>query len=247
MVEGRDGQAYYVPLGELSEVPGHEARLGSIVQVSAEKRQIGAPAAPPTGHAPSHHGVARFKVDCLSLADLDAQVQQNGVTWLDRQIASGAAVGERARIGATRFERQLAGAIKGRAEHLKSLSLGEEVDGQFRPRGRFLDALYSRELQDADLRLRSRYGDPVRLTEGQRLQGRIEAIETLPSGPHAVISMSGRYALIPANADVSRQIGRSVGLKIGRGRRLDAAGEGPLKNSIRVEFLDLTRTRKRGR
>ena len=120
------------------------------------------------------------------------------------------------------------------------------MEGSFRARGRFLDELYERELQDAHRRLQSRYGEQVRLQVGATLKGRIEAIEQTPSGPHAVVAMPGRYVLIPADAQLSQQIGRSIGLKIGRGRSLHSMGEGALKLSIRYQFLDLTRTRKLG-
>jgi type IV secretory pathway VirD2 relaxase len=199
--------------------------------------------------APAHgrdHGNVT-KVERLSAIDLDTQIRENGVTWLDHEIASGADVGAPVQVGASRFERQLASAINHRAEHLKSLGLGEEVGGEFRARGRFLDELYERELQDAARRLQSRYGDQVRLQEGANLKGRIEAIEQTPSGPHAIVAMPGRYALIPADAQLSQQIGRQVSLKIGRGLSFHPMGEGALKLSIRYQFLDLTRTRKLGR
>ena len=240
LVEAGDGKAYYVGLSEYSEKSGQEAQVGSLVRLARASRQTGgAGALPDRG--------AALKVERLSVGDFDTQVTTNGVTWLDREIASGADAQARARVGASRFERQWAGALKDRAQHLKSLGLGEEVEGHFRARSRFLDELYDRELHDAGRRLQSRYGERMPLEEGQTLTGRLEAIEALPSGAHAVVAMPGRYALVPANANLSQQIGRSLSLKIGRGRRLNPMGEGALKLSIRYQFLDLTRTRKLGR
>jgi len=187
------------------------------------------------------------KVERLSVGDLDTQVTENGVTWLDHAIADGADVSGAPRIGASRFERQLAGAIKHRAEHLKSLGLADESEGQIRARGRFLDELYERELQDAGRRLQSRFGERIPLHEGGSLKGRVAAIEALPSGPHAVVTMPGRYALVPANAQLSQQVGRNLTLTIGRGRHFHPMGEGALKLIIRFQVLDLTRTRKLGR
>lgn len=182
-----------------------------------------------------------IKVERLSAVDLDAQIQENGITWLDRELAAGAPVGAPVRAGATRFERQWVDAIRRRAEHLRDLGLAEESDGHLRARARFIDELYEREIKDAGRRLQSRYGEQVRLIEGQTFQGRLEAIEQLPSGPHAVVAMPGHYALVPANPHLSQQVGRSLGLKIGRG--LDPRAEGPLRLAIRYQFLDLTRTR----
>jgi hypothetical protein len=249
LVEARDGRAYYVALSENSEASGREARVGSIVRLTPAATQTGGAAdlKTPTMAAPAPgRDVANvIRVERLSEHDLEPQIRENGVTWLDQEIASGE-WGAPVRVGASRFERQLESAISHRAEHLRSLGLGEEVEGSFRARGRFLDELYERELQDAHRRLQSRYGEQVRLQVGATLKGRIEAIEQTPSGPHAVVAMPGRYVLIPADAQLSQQIGRSIGLKIGRGRSLHSMGEGALKLSIRYQFLDLTRTRKLG-
>lgn len=40
LVDGRDGQAYYVPLSEYSERPGHEAAVGSIVTIAPAAKQL---------------------------------------------------------------------------------------------------------------------------------------------------------------------------------------------------------------
>ena len=193
LVEARDGKAYYVPLGEYSEVEGQEARLGSIVRLRVQPKQTGGAAdrnivrfavdhggvydaqvhtdeveqttrLPPgvsardyvnshlkraqalasrgfvevleenrfripanllqrvaTAPAGGRDSGRLIKIERLSDGDLDTQVNLNGVTWLDREIESGASVDAPARIGATRFERQFAEALKARAEHLRGL------------------------------------------------------------------------------------------------------------------------------
>ena len=77
--------------------------------------------------------------------------------------------------------------------------------------------------------------------------GRIAAIEELPSGAHAVLAMSGGYALVPANAVLSKQVGRDLKLTLSRGRLFDPLEEGVRKIAIRFQSLELNRTRKRGR
>jgi hypothetical protein len=150
-------------------------------------------------------------------------------------------------VGATRFERDLARAFKDRAEHLQSVGLGEKADGGFRARGRLLEELYSRELQDAGRRLQGQFGERISLPESGNLKGRVAAIEELPSGAHAVLTMPGGYALVPANAALSKQVGRDLKLTLSRGRHFDQMEEGVRKIAIRFQSLELNRTRKRGR
>lgn len=247
LVEARDGKAYYVPLSETSEVPGQEARLGSIVRIAPTLKNNSGSADREIVRFAARDQGAIIKVERLSLSDLDAQIHENGVTWLDREIDAGAEMDAPTRIGATRFERQIVQAIKERGQHLKSLGLAEELNGQIRTKALFIDELYARELQDAARRLQSRYGELIHLSSGQTLQGRVEAIEQLPSGPHAVVAMPDRYSLVPASPALTRQVGRSIGLSIGRRRQLGLSDSGPLNLAIRYRFLDLTPTRKLGR
>jgi type IV secretory pathway VirD2 relaxase len=318
LIEARDGRAYYVGLGEFSEIPGREAGVGAIVQLSpvtpsatgAADRNIARMAAANGGvydaelhtleaeqgarlppgvsahdYVNSHRkraqaltrrglvedlGEDRFrvptdlsaklgvapaagrdrgtvtKVDRLATRDLAAQVSEEGVTWLDQELAAGAGVGA-ARLGASRFERQLAQALQGRAKQLETMGLAELEDGQFRVRGRFLDELYERELQAADRRLTARFGEREPVAAGASLEGRVAAIEDLPSGPHAVLDMAGRYALVPATPQLAKQVGQELKLTLSRGRQFHPMGEGPMKLAIRFEAIDLSRTRRRGR
>jgi hypothetical protein len=318
LIEARDGRAYYVGLGDFSEIPGREAGVGAIVRLSpltpsatgAADRNITRIAATNGGiydaklHAAeaeqgarlppgvsaetyvnSHRkraqalarrglvedlGQDRFriptdlsatlqtapaaardrgtvtKVDRLATRDLDSQVRDEGVTWLDQELAAGAGLGA-PRVGASRFERQVSQALEGRAKHLENMGLAQLEDGQFRARGRFLDELYERELRAADRRLTARFGERERIAADASLEGRIAAIEELPSGSHVVLDMAGRYALVPATAQLEAQVGQTLKLNLTRGRHFHPMGEGAMKLSVRFEAIDLSRTRKRGR
>ncbi len=186
------------------------------------------------------------KIERLATRDLEAQITTEGVTWLDQELAGGATLSA-PRVGASRFERQLAHALEGRAKHLESLGLADLEAGEFRARGRFLDELYERELQSADRRLTARFGTREPVSAGGSFHGRIAAIEELPSGPHAVVDLSGRYALVPATPALAKQVGQELKLTLSRGRQFHPLGEGARKIAIRFEPLELTRTRKRGR
>jgi type IV secretory pathway VirD2 relaxase len=310
LVEARDGCAYYVPLGEYSEVSGQEARVGSIVTIAPAKRHDGTAAdrniarialqndgiydprldaeaveegarLPPgvstavyvhahvkRAKALASRGViealeedrfripeglkervqampaaardtgAIVKVERLSLKDLEPQVAENGVTWLDAELQRGASMDGSARIGATRFERQLLAAFKDRARHLKSLGLAEEIDGEMRLRSRFLDDLYERELRDAGERLRGRYGELMRLEAGREIRGRVEAIEELPSGPHVVVASQSGFALVPAGSGLNRSLSKSVALSVGRARSFNPAQ--PMSFQLALRYRELT-------
>ena len=182
LVEAQEGQAYYVPLSASSERAGERARVGAIVRIApavnrptgAADRSLASPSAPPT-MGPG--GASVIKVERLAAPNLDLQVQVNGVTWLDQELARGANLSGVGRVGATRFERELAMALKDRAQHLKTLGLAQEFDGGMHLKSRFLDALYERELEDAATRLRTQYGELTRLGPGLKLKGRAVTLE----------------------------------------------------------------------
>ena len=73
------------------------------------------------------------------------------------------------------------------------------------------------------------------------------SLEALPSGTHAVLALPDRYALVPANATLSKQVGRDLKLTLSRSRHFDPMEEGVRKIAIRFQALELNRTRRRGR
>jgi type IV secretory pathway VirD2 relaxase len=199
-----------------------------------ERLQERVPAAP----AAARDIGAVVKVERLSLKDLEPQVTENGVTWLDAELQRGASMDGRARVGATRFERQLSAAFKDRAQHLRSLGLAEEIDGEMRLQSRFLDDLYERELRDAGARLGSRYGELMRLEAGREIRGRVETIEQLPSGPHLVVASPSGFALVPAGSGLARSLGKTVALSVGRARSFNPAQ--PMSFQLALRYRELT-------
>jgi Protein of unknown function (DUF3363) len=223
LVEAQEGQAYYVPLSASSERAGESARVGAIVRiVPAVRRPTGAAhrslASPSATQTMGPGGGSVIKVERLAATDLELQVQANGVTWLDQELARAANLNGVGRVGATRFERELAMALKDRAQHLETLGLAQEFDGGMQLKSRFLDALYERELEDAAARLRTQYGELTRLEPGLTLKGRATALETLPSGPHVVVAGDSHFALVPARSGIGRSLTKTVALTVGRAR-----------------------------
>lgn len=186
-----------------------------------------------------------IKVERLAARDLESQVKENGITWLDRELKRGASAVGSVRIGASRFERELAQALQGRAGHLKSLGLAEEIDGKLHFQEGFLDALYERELRDAALRLRTQYGELERLQEGQRIRGRVASLEALPSGPHWVLASDSSFALVPATSGIGRALDKTVALSVGRSRVFNPTQPMSFQLALRYRELTLGRALKR--
>jgi type IV secretory pathway VirD2 relaxase len=182
-----------------------------------------------------------IKVERLSVKDLEPQVTENGMTWLDQELQRGASIDGAARLGASRFERQLATALKDRAGHLKTLGLAQDIDGELRLRSRFLDDLYERELQDAGRRLQSRYGELTRLEAGRKIRGRVAAIEHLPSGPHVLLVSASEFSLVPASSGLARSMDKTVALSVGRPRAFNPAQ--PISFQLALRYRELNPAR----
>ena len=323
LIEARDGNAYYVPLSEYSETPGHEARIGSIVTVTpilkhsagAADRHIArfaaehgglydptqhtalvaqqvrlpagvsaedyvashvkrakalasrglieamqdgrfripeglperaAKAVPAAGLSAGRDSGSILKVELHSLESLENQVRLNGVTWLDQELARGADPEKPVRVGATRFERQASIALKARAQRLRQMGLAQEGE-PLKLRSGFLEELYAREWADAVHRLEGRYGEALRLEAGLRIQGRVEGMEQLPSGPHVIVAAEGEFALVSAQGRLAQQIGKTVELSIGPARSTTPSLPAPMRLALRFRTLELTRARGIGR
>jgi len=202
---------------------------------------------PALGESGARDSGSVLKVERHSLEDLEAQVRLNGVTWLDQELARGADPDKPARVGATRFERQVASALKARAQRLAEMGLAGRQDDKFTLRSGFLDELYEREWTDAAHRLQARYGEPVRLEAGQRMAGRVEGVTQLPSGPHVIVAAEERFSLLPAQGTLAQQIGKTVELSVGPARSIKPSLPAPMRLALRFRTLELTRARGLGR
>jgi type IV secretory pathway VirD2 relaxase len=230
VVEATDGVTYHVNLSSVRQPGDFQSPVGSVVRISPS-------AARTQGKS--------MQIESVSQADLNAQVNQNGVTWLDRAMAAGAHLKGALRMGASRFQGQLQEAMTARLQHLKSLGLTEAGEGNIRLKNGFLDELYARELSDAHQRLQPRYGEFVPLQPDQELSGHLAGIEHLPSGPHALIEAQDRYALLPAHSSLMRQVGKDLRISIGRARGLDSVRPAHEQWALRYRVFDRDRSIKR--
>ena len=188
-----------------------------------------------------------IRVERLSLSDLGDQVTAPGATWLDQQIVLGAA--DRVQPGLTnsKFQTDLARAIQDRLAALRAGGFAVETEsGRIVPKRNFINALYEREIAVTHKRLEAQYGNSISLAPGMRFAGKLDRIEQLSSGPHAVIGDGQRFALVPVTGNMGGQIGKQLSISIGRARDLSrsvpALQQLPIRYEVvRVQQLGLSR------
>ena len=165
--------------------------------------------------AVGREGGGIVRVERLSRMTLREQVRAVGPTWLDRELVrSGGAVS--ASTPVSTVERRLGAATRARLARL-------EARGFLGPRrlsGVVLDQLYGEELVHRGAGLANRYGEHLTATDARGFSGRVERIEALSSGAHAVVANEHGFVLVPATPALVRQLGRSVELDLGRTRTL---------------------------
>jgi len=88
-----------------------------------------------------------------------------------------------------------------------------EVDGVTLD-AKLRDKLDRIEQGDAVARLSRQYGRFVDFNEVRPFDGRVAAIESLASGPCAVVVSGERFALVPADRGLARQVGKDVSLSV---------------------------------
>lgn len=180
---------------------------------------------------------------------LREQMTAQGPTWLDAKIAAGEHLKPMRRIGASRFELRVRAAMRGRLAQLRARGLTEERDGQARLRTQALDEMYEREHAAKAAQLARRYGQHVSLEPGQDFRGKVERLEQMASGTHAVVAKDGRFALVPARNGIARQVGKEVSLSLERGRGAPSITM-PVQVQGRVRYVALeapSRQRTMGR
>lgn len=179
------------------------------------------------------------RIERLSALSLREQVRAVGPTWLDQELVrSGRSLP--ASTEASTVERRLTAAIRARLTRLEAR--GFLPVGPRRLSGTVLDQLYREELVHRGTALANQYGEHLTTPDARGFSGRVERIEALSSGAHAVVANEHGFVLVPATPALVRQLGRSVELDLGRSRTLG------LGRSIPFVALDLApRTRGLGR
>jgi type IV secretory pathway VirD2 relaxase len=171
----------------------------------------------------------RLDVDGRGLLRRQAQVL--GQTFLDVELASGRLEILKSSRHPTRSQAALLEALEARTDRLAQLRLAERTPQGVRLVAGFPVAMRQLELAEANQRLAATYGQPVDLDAARRFQGRMVAIESLGSGPHAVVVSNGTFAVVPAKEGLQRQLGKEVSLQLARGESMSQSFQ-----SVRLRF-----------
>lgn len=165
--------------------------------------------------------------------DLRAQSAARVMTWLDEQLVAG--IPQQLRLVAvrTRFQDDVIQAAEQRIRQLVQLGLAQ-VDGDGVRLDPHLSSTLGRiERGDAAARLSAQYGCYVELSETQRFNGRVVALESLTSGAHAIVASGDRFTVIPADRGLSQHVGKDVSLTLASTRDRDAD-----QTRVRFRVLD---------
>jgi len=89
------------------------------------------------------------------------------------------------------------------------------------------------ERGDAAARLAAQYGRYVEFDPTRQFRGRVAVVETLPSGPHAVVASGDRFTIVPAERGLANQLGKKVSLTLA-----PASGRDAQQTRVRFRVLD---------
>jgi type IV secretory pathway VirD2 relaxase len=151
--------------------------------------------------------------------DLHSQSAARAFTWLDEQLVADVPRQLRQSAVRTRFQDELIEASNRRIAQLVPLGLAAQDADAVRLDPSLRTKLDSLERTDATVRLSAQYGSAVSLDAVRRFDGRVTAIENLASGPHAVVVAGDRFALVPAERGLARQLSKGVSLTLDRAQR----------------------------
>nr|WP_249255688.1 DUF3363 domain-containing protein [Xanthomonas translucens] len=174
---------------------------------------------------------AFVRLDVLGKGPLPQQSQVIARTFLDDQLAAGSLEQMKGATSRTRTQAQFLEVLEARTDRLVALRMAERTPAGVRLKAGFDEDMRGMELADAQKRLAPKYGQPVNLDVARRFQGTVEAIENLPSGPHAVIVQNGTFAVVPAKDGLQSQLGNTVAVQLAKGQSMNQAFQ-----SVRIRF-----------
>ena len=202
----------------VKRLEGHERR-GLVERLDAERFRV-----PPDlvtqleSAPPAVKGGGIVKVERLSALTLKEQVRAAGPTWLDAAIVR-RTVPTGGTTSASSIERRLDAARRARLARL-------EARGVIRPGAAGLTSetisdLYRQDLAARGAALSPEFGRDLTAMAPSRYSGRVERIEMLSSGPHAVVRNDTGFVLVRATPALVQQRGRAVELELGRSPSLE--------------------------
>ena len=144
----------------------------------------------------------------LSNIDLEAQIDANGATWLDRELISP----NRAPLVRIGFGAEVDQAMQRRREALVDKGHAwRAADGAIRAPKDLVARMERQEIERVGKSLEERNTLPFRMaTEGERITGVFTRTTHLVSGKYAVIENSYEFTLVPWRPVMDERLGRQI-------------------------------------
>lgn len=148
------------------------------------------------------------RIDVVSPLSLEAQVQRQGVTWLDRELIEGGGAGH---VDAG-FGKEIRAALQRRQQLLMQEGLASEgADGKITFRPNLVDTLHRREVAAVAADLSKATGLRYSGTRtGELIEGTLRQSVTLGTGKFAVIERARDFTLVPWRPVLENHVGKSV-------------------------------------
>ncbi|MFZ3180642.1 MAG: DUF3363 domain-containing protein [Methylocystis silviterrae] len=150
----------------------------------------------------------RTTLRVLSSLDLEAQIDANGATWLDRELVST----NRAQLVRAGFGAKMETAMQRRREALVDKGLAWRApDGTIRAPKDLLARLERSEVERVGASLAESKHAPFRMkNEGDRVSGVFTGTTNLVSGKYAVIENAYEFTLVPWRPVMDERLGRQI-------------------------------------
>jgi hypothetical protein len=190
VIDGVDGRAHHVRLADLDAAS--DAAPGGIVELRRYQHTAGR---------------QRTALAVRSDLPLEAQIQAEGATWLDRQLVGRSP----ATLSSAGFGGEVHAAIEARVEHLAGQGLARR-QGQRTVFARdLLDTLQRRELDAAGARIASTTAlQHYPVEEGGTVAGAYRRRVDLASGRFAMIDDGLGFSLVPWSPSLERHLGHDI-------------------------------------
>jgi len=150
----------------------------------------------------------RMTLRVLSSLDLEAQIDANGATWLDREMTSS----NRAPIVRAGFGAEVDRAMKRRQETLIEMGHARRTpDNVIRAPGDLVARLERSEIERVGKSLAADKHAPFKMkAEGERVSGIFTGTTNLVSGKYAVIENAYEFTLVPWRPVMDERLGRQI-------------------------------------
>lgn len=150
----------------------------------------------------------RVTLRVLSSLDLEAQIDANGATWLDREMTSS----NRAPIVRAGFGAEVDRAMKQRRETLVEMGHARRTpDHVIRAPGDLVSRLEQSEVERVGKSMAADKQTPFKMkAEGERVSGVFTGTTSLVSGKYAIIENAYEFTLVPWRPVMDERLGRQI-------------------------------------